>query len=252
MTEIMQYLEGNSLLHRLNPLTKLIFMVGVVGLSLLSTDLLMLAGMAVALLVLSFVSGLHRELLRQIPILVSLTAGLLLLTLLTMQSGPVIFEIIPGILPVTEGALLFASVLSLRFVVMIFTFQMVIITTKPGALVQTLRRLHMPVDYTLMLLIALRFIPSLQIEGKRIHEAQLARAYDPGRGISGSLRSLTPLMVPLVSNALGRANVLGLTIDLRGYRNGNLTEAPPTGRLDKVAICAILTGVILLAAICII
>ena len=80
--------------------------------------------------------------------------------------------------------------------------------------------MRLPVDYTLMFLIALRFIPTLQLEGQRIHEAQTARGYNPGKGIRGKIRSLTPIMIPLVSNSLAKTMVLGLTIDLRGYRNG--------------------------------
>jgi energy-coupling factor transport system permease protein len=69
-----------------------------------------------------------------------------------------------------------------------------------------------------MFIIALRFIPTLRIEGKRIHEAQLAREYHPGDGFVGRIKSVAPVMVPLVSNSLSRATMLGLTIDLRGYR----------------------------------
>ena len=99
---------------------------------------------------------------------------------------------------------------------------------KPKDLVGALQQCRLPVDYTLMLLIAIRFIPTLQLEGKRIQEAQLARAYNPGRGITGKVRSLTPIIIPLVSNALGKANVLGLTIDLRGLRTMERTPS-----LDK-------------------
>ena len=70
-----------------------------------------------------------------------------------------------------------------------------------------------------MFVIAFRFIPTLQIEGRRIHKAQLARGYQPGTGLMGKLRSVSPIVIPLVSNALSRANTLGLTTDIRGYRN---------------------------------
>ena len=82
----------------------------------------------------------------------------------------------------------------------------------------------MPIDYILMFVIALRFIPTLQIEGIRIHEAQMARGYYPGTGFLGKIRSVAPIVVPLVSNALMRSNVLGLTIDMRGYRTGTRTR----------------------------
>jgi energy-coupling factor transport system permease protein len=108
--------------------------------------------------------------------------------------------------------------------VLICVFQLFVISTQPRDIVHTMERMKIPVDYTLMFLIALRFIPTLQIEGKRIHEAQLARGYNPGTGILGKVRSVAPIVIPLVSNALARATVLGLTIDIRGYRTRTRTR----------------------------
>ncbi len=124
----------------------------------------------------------------------------------------------------TSGAIEFGLVLTLRFMILICAFQLFVISTQPRDIVHTMERMKIPIDYTLMFLIALRFIPTLQIEGKRIHEAQLARGYNPGTGLMGKIRSVAPIVVPLVSNALSRANVLGLTIDIRGYRTGKRTR----------------------------
>jgi energy-coupling factor transporter transmembrane protein EcfT len=52
----------------------------------------------------------------------------------------------------------------------------------------------------LMFLIALRFISSLQVEGQRIREAQLARSYNPGKGHREKVRSVKLLLEPLVVN----------------------------------------------------
>ena len=225
MAEILQYIRKDGLFHNLNALSKIVFLVLVVVASVSITQIPILAGVVVVLFLLAVVGKLYRELLSQVPMLLVLSAGLLLLTVLTMQSGDVIGHLIPaavpvigGAFPITTGALTFAGILSFRFFAMIFAFQLVIISTQPRDLVYALQQLKFPVDYSLMLLIALRFIPSLQLEGKRISEAQLARAYNPGKGLTGKRRSLGPLIIPLVSNALGKANVLGLTIDLRGLR----------------------------------
>lgn len=225
MPEIMQYVPGTSLFHRLNPLSKLVMVALVSLLAIATTSLVPLAVLVLALLAASAAAGLARPLLRQLPLLLSLTVSLVLLTVLTMQEGaticyliPVAVPVIGGAFPVTTGAVEFGLLLSLRFFAMLFAFQLLVITTMPHDLVHALQRLRMPVDYALIFLIALRFIPSLQLEGQRIREAQLARGYNPGTGLRGLIRTLAPIVVPLVSNSLGRANVLGLTIDLRGYR----------------------------------
>ncbi len=226
MPEIMQYVPGTSLLHGLNPLPKLLMVVLVAVLAIATTSINPLVLLVAVLLLTAIVMGLAAPLLRQLPLLVSLTLSLLLLTVLTMQDGATIGYLIPtfvpvigGTFPITTGAIQFGLVLSLRFYAMLFAFQLLVITTMPDDLVHALRRLRLPADYALIFLIALRFIPSLQLEGQRIREAQLARGYNPGTGIRGMMRTLAPIVVPLVSNSLGRANVLGLTIDLRGYRS---------------------------------
>jgi len=253
MSEIMQYINRPGFFHRLNPLTKVVFVVAVVIMSVVSTSPALLAGLVVAIVIVAAVSGLSRELAKQIPLLISLSVSLVLLTVLTLQSGETLGYLIPsgipvigGHIPITAGALDLGVVMSLRFFAMLFAFQLMIISTQPRDLVHAMHTLRLPVDYTLMFLIALRFIPSLQLEGKRIQEAQLARAYNPGKGIAGRIRSLFPVIIPLVSSSLAKANVLGLTIDLRGYRAGKRTafREPVMRSIDILGICclAVLCG----------
>jgi energy-coupling factor transport system permease protein len=242
----MQYVTRESAFHRLHPLTKLIFAVVVVALAVLTSDTVMLAALAGAVVAVAIASGLARDLLRQVPLLISLAVSLLALTIITIRSGEIICYLVPpsvpvigGAFPVTVGAIDLALAMSLRFAAMLFAFQLLVISTQPRDLVHVMDRLRMPVDYTLMFLIALRFIASLQLEGKRIHEAQLARAYNPGKGLAGKIRGLFPIIIPLVSNSLGKATVLGLTIDLRGYRSGRRTpmrDLSPS-RTDVAGIC---------------
>jgi len=168
-----------------------------VALAVLTSDTLMLAVLAGAVVAVAVVGGLARDLLRQVPLLISLVVSLLALTILTIRSGDILGYLIPpsvpvigGAFPVTVGAIDLALAMSLRFAAMLFAFQLLVISTQPRDLVHVMDRLRMPVDYTLIILIALRFTPSLQLEGKRIHEAQLARAYNPGRGPAGSIRGV--------------------------------------------------------------
>lgn len=226
MTEILQYIPGDGILHRLNPVTKLLLVVLIVAMSVLTPSSLFLAGLTLVIALGASISGMYREIGKQIPFLLLLGVFLLAITTLTVQAGETIFSIIPasvpvvgGMLPVTEGGLGLGLLFTLRFVVMILSFHLFIVTTKPSELVTGLLAFHMPVDYILMFLIALRFIPSLQLEAKRIHEAQLSRGYNPGTGIVGKMRSLRPIMIPLVANSLAKTQVLGLTLDMRGYRS---------------------------------
>ncbi len=249
MNEIMQYIEGESLLHHLSPLTKLLVLIALVAICVLTGNPLLLLLLVGVIMAVAYFSRLSAALVRQLPLLVMLSATLVLLTVLTLRSGDVLFHLIPAgfygsnaVLPVTSGAVEFGLLLSLRFVAMLFAFQLLVNTTRPSDLMNALLAIRFPVDYALMLLVALRFIPSLQIEGQRIHEAQLSRGYNPGDGLMGKIRGLRPVLVPLVSNSLAKTQVIGLTMDMRGYRDRRTASfsALKFGRADGIAMASTL------------
>jgi energy-coupling factor transport system permease protein len=231
MAEVLAYVHRDGFLHRLHPVTKIVFVIAVSLLCIISTDIPFLLVLVLALLAIAYLGKIGTELVQQSLLIVVMSIVFIVITVITMPAGKVIFYLVPtaipligGSLPVTWGAIEVGLILSLRFMALIYAFQIFIITTQPRDLVHTLEKIRMPMDYILMFIIALRFIPTLQAEGKRIHEAQLARGYNPGKGISGTIRSVTPVIIPLVSNALLRSSVLGFTIDMRGYRNGRRTH----------------------------
>ncbi|PKL70633.1 MAG: energy-coupling factor transporter transmembrane protein EcfT [Methanomicrobiales archaeon HGW-Methanomicrobiales-1] len=231
MAEILAYVHKDGFFHRLHPFTKIAFILLFGIMSILSTNLLFLLLLVITILIIAYVASLSTEVMQQFKLIALMSIILIGLTIITMPSGetigyliPLVIPLIGGHIPITTGAIEFGLVLTLRFMVLICVFQLFVISTQPRDIVHTMERLKIPVDYTLMFLIALRFIPTLQIEGKRIHEAQLARGYNPGDGIIGKVRSVAPIVIPLVSNALARATVLGLTIDIRGYRTGTRTR----------------------------
>ncbi len=231
MAEILQYVHKDAFLHRLHPYTKIAFIIVVSVMCLISTNIAFLALMVLAMLALAAYSRLLSESLQQLKLIIAMSVIFILITILTMPNGEILGYVIPqeipvigGMIPVTAGGLEIGIVLTLRFIILIFAFQLFLISTQPRDLVHAMEKVGLPIDYILMFIIALRFIPTLQIEGQRIHEAQLARGFNPGTGFIGKIRSVAPIVIPLVSNALLRSNVLGLTIDMRGYRTGKRTH----------------------------
>jgi len=230
MAEILQYIHKDAFLHRLHPYTKIAFIFVVSVMCIIATDIVFLILMVIAMLAFAAYGGLLVESLRQLKLIIAMSVIFILITIITIPEGTILGYMIPqgvpvigGLIPITDGGLMIGSVLTLRFMILIFAFQLFLISTQPRDLVHAMEKVGLPIDYILMFIIALRFIPTLQIEGQRIHEAQLARGFNPGTGFIGKIRSVAPIVIPLVSNALLRSNVLGLTIDMRGYRTGKKT-----------------------------
>lgn len=231
MAEILQYVHMDAFLHRLHPYTKILFIIVVSIMAIIATDIPFLILMVVAMLAFAAFGRLLGESLRQLKLILVMSVIFILITIITMPNGETIGYLIPqgipvigGLVPITTGGLMIGVVLMLRFMILIFAFQLFLVSTQPRDIVHAMEKVRVPADYILMFIIALRFIPTLQIEGQRIHEAQLARGFNPGTGFTGKIRSVAPIVIPLVSNALVRSNVLGLTIDMRGYRTGRRTH----------------------------
>ena len=102
-------------------------------------------------------------------------------------------------------------------------------TTSPIALTDGLERvlsplkvLHIPVhEFSMMMTIALRFIPTLIEETDKIISAQKARGTDFSSGnLAQRAKALIPVMVPLFVSAFHRADELAVAMECRCYRGG--------------------------------
>jgi energy-coupling factor transport system permease protein len=132
-------------------------------------------------------------------------------------------------LKITKEGLKIAIMMGVRLVFLITGSSLMTLTTTPNqltdgleSLMKPFKKLHVPVhEISMMMSIALRFIPILMEETDKIMKAQMARGADFE---SGSLvqraKSLIPLLVPLFISAFRRANDLAMAMEARCYRGG--------------------------------
>ncbi|NLM25770.1 MAG: energy-coupling factor transporter transmembrane protein EcfT [Firmicutes bacterium] len=222
-----QYIPGESLLHRLDPRTKilatflfivLLFLVdSFVGYGLAA--LLIFAAIYFSRIPLKFI-------LRGIkPLLV-----IIILTLslhLFMTEGRVIFQI--WFLKVTVEGLVRGLMMGSRLVLLVMGTSILTLTTSPimltdgiESLLKPGRKIGVPAhELAMMMTIALRFIPTLLEEIDKIMKAQMARGADFESGnIIQRAKSLIPILVPLFVSAFRRADDLAIAMEARGYRGG--------------------------------
>lgn len=116
-----------------------------------------------------------------------------------------------------------------RLVMLVIIASLMTLTTTPMALtdglerlMSPLKKLHVPVhEISMMMSIALRFIPTLLEETERIMKAQASRGaeFDTGN-LFRRVRSFVPVLVPLFVSAFKRADELAEAMESRGYRGG--------------------------------
>jgi energy-coupling factor transport system permease protein len=119
--------------------------------------------------------------------------------------------------------------MAVRIVFLIVGTSMMTYTTSPISLTDALEQLlaplakiHLPVhELSMMMTIALRFIPTLIEETNKIINAQKARGADFESGnIARRMKAMVPILIPLFVSAFRRAEELAMAMDCRCYRGG--------------------------------
>ena len=122
-----------------------------------------------------------------------------------------------------------ASKMAVRLVMLIIGSSLMTLTTTPNhltdgleSLLNPLKKLKVPVhEVSMMMSIALRFIPILLEETDKIMKAQIARGADFENGsLIQRAKAMVPLLVPLFIAAFRRANDLAMAMEARCYRGG--------------------------------
>ena len=133
-----------------------------------------------------------------------------------------------GPLVVTQQGAWLVIIIFMVFLVLYSFSTILTMTTSPIALIEgltlllsPLRYLKLPVDdFALMILLALRFIPTLLDEADQLMKAQAARGADMMHGtLRERFQSLTIFFVPLVQGTLRRASELATALEARGYHD---------------------------------
>lgn len=130
---------------------------------------------------------------------------------------------------ITDEGLKLAIKMAIRLVFLITGSSLMTLTTTPNnltdgleSLLNPLKLVHVPVhEISMMMSIALRFIPILLEETDKIMKAQMARCADFETGsIIKRAKNMVPLLVPLFISAFRRAMDLAMAMEARCYRGG--------------------------------
>lgn len=223
-----QYVPRDSLVHRLDPRSKLIA-VFIFIIIIFLADSFTAYGVISLFIVLSIL--LSRVPLSFVvrgmkPILLIVIITFLLHLFLTKE-GEIIYQI--GSLKFYSDGLIQGAFIALRLLFLVIFTTLLTLTTTPieitdgiESLLNPLKRFRIPVhEFALMLSIALRFIPTLLEEAEKIIKAQTARGVEFSSGpLKERVKSVVPLLIPLFISAFKRAEDLAIAMEARGYRGG--------------------------------
>ncbi len=223
-----QYFPMGSVIHRLDPRTKLLFTIAFIITVFLANNFVSLF---FCLLISAVIIGFSKipvktvvKGLKPILLIIVITS---ILQIAYVDTGVVLVNVWK--IKITSGGVLTAVFMALRISLLIVMSTMLTYTTSPTSLTNGLDRMFAPfkkigLDFhtvTMIMTIALRFIPTLIEEVDKIMSAQKSRgaSFDQGN-LMKRAKALIPLFIPLLFNSIRRAYELANAMTCRCYNGG--------------------------------
>ena len=215
----------NSIIHRMNPLAKIIaLIVLLVGIFLIRDIKIYIASMLLIFLLVKIGKLSVLTLLKQMKILYFMFIFLFILNIFLLRTGDVVFTVLG--LDIYSGAIYQTVLILFRLTAMVFLSSVLTMTTKPLDLTLGIEQMLSPAkkigfpahEVAMMISIALRFIPTLVEETNKIMIAQTSRGVDfKSNKLSVKVKAVIALLIPLFVSSFKRAEELANAIEARGY-----------------------------------
>ncbi|MDO5153704.1 MAG: energy-coupling factor transporter transmembrane component T [Eubacteriales bacterium] len=252
-----QFFPGNSLIHRLDPRTKLIMLIVYIVALFLAQSWVTYALMFVFLAAVIYISTIPlKSIVRGMKPLVMILVFTGVLNLFFTQEGRVLVDF--WIITITTGGISRAAMMMARILMLITCTFLLTYTTSPIALtdgleslMNPLKKIKVPVhELSMMMCIALRFIPTLIEETDKIMSAQKARGADFETGsLMDRAKALIPILVPLFISAFRRADELATAMECRCYQGGEGRTKMKQLHYHRPDFAAFGSGALLIAAV---
>ena len=252
-----QYFPGNSVIHRLDPRTKLIMLVVYIVALFMAKSWISYGVMLAFLVVTIRISTIPvKSIVKGMKPLVMILVFTGVLNLFFTQEGTVLVDF--WIITITTGGAMRAVFMVARILMLITGTFLLTYTTSPialtdglEALLNPLKKIKVPVhELSMMMCIALRFIPTLIEETDKIMCAQKARGADFESGsLMDRAKALIPILVPLFIGAFRRADELATAMECRCYQGGEGRTKMKMLRYHREDFVSFGIGIIIVAAV---
>ena len=201
MKSMTLYVQKDSVIHDVDPLTKLLFVFLSIALTYIIPSLPFIIGVLTITLLLLLAGKVLKYILPVIAL-----SMLLIVSIIIVQGffhpdrATVLFEM--GPLTIYKEGFAFALLLTLRIINMVCAFGVLILTTKPDDLVESLINKGMSPKIGYVFLSVLQIIPQMIAMTGKITDAQRARGMETEGKLLTRIKSFIPLLGPVVLNSL--------------------------------------------------
>lgn len=240
MRGFLEYVPGDSFLHRMNPAAKLVCAL-LLSVACFCTSSFLLLG---AILVLDFALAASCRMVRQAVGLAKavavFSAVLALIALLTTPAGTELAALPWGY--IGTGSIAAALLIVVRLVACAIPLLLAMSVTKLNDLANSMVKIfRVPYKYAFTFTSAVHFVPVFMNDMSGIMESQTARGVEFDGGFAKKVRLMVPLCVPLLVSSVRKTNSAAIAAEVRGFglrtRESGFKEYPFAGR-DAAAMLA--------------
>ncbi len=209
------YLDRDTFVHRLDPRTKMLLLMGTFVLAFVFLDPLYLVGVMALVLFFGYLAESLANLRRIWFILVTIAALSTILWAL-FGSGQT-----PLFLFVEREALLYGLAVALRIDITVVAGMIFLSVTRNEEIATGLARIGIPYRFAFAVSTALRLVPTITATGSTISQAQRSRGLDLESGnFLERIRKYVPLLVPVFISTIRSTNVFSMALESKGFGAG--------------------------------
>ncbi len=248
MARFLDYSDGTSVLHRLNPVTKLGFAVCMCVAGFTSNNLWLLLELIGVDLLYGVVGGVFVRSLKALRALMLMSIVLFVLQPLFLHTGTVVVPLPAGMSVTTDGLLLAVKVV-LKLIAACLGFALMLYVTRVNDLSNALtKQLGVPYRYAFTTTTAIRFVPVFLNELDGIMEAQTSRGIDfDTRNVFKKFGLILPLCMPLLLSCVKRTDSTAIAAELRGFNLRTRTSGYKRYPLKVADAVTLLVGIAIVA-----
>lgn len=218
MKGFFDYIPGNSIFHKMNPITKLFFAFIICASCFISSSIIFLIAIIFFNIIIGIISEITDRTFTLFRGLIKISSLLFVLQIFFIQNGKTIFEF-PFGLKITDNGIFNALRLVLRLTGSALPLAIMLSITKLSDLSNALvEKLHIPYKYAFTLTTAIRFIPIFSTEMSGIIEAQTSRGVElDSKNPFKKISLILPLCAPLLISSIRKTDSIAIAADLRGF-----------------------------------
>lgn len=225
-----QYFVADSFVHKIDPRAKILLLVYIIVMIFTTQNVLSLLLITFLSILIMLASKIPlRMYLKNIKVIIPIIIFTAILNVFYTNTGVLLLNVWK--IQIYSGGVLRAVYMAVRVLLLILTSSVLTYTTTPNDLTDAIERLLKPLKYiglgnavhtmSMMMTIALRFIPTLIEETDKIMNAQKARGADmESGGLIKKVKALLPILIPLLLSAVRRAYELAEAMECRCYNGG--------------------------------